>query len=136
MEVAAAFGVILLGAVTIALWLASRRSERVWNRNVASFSSVVSVRFARGMAGAGLLLGIGLIGQGLGALAVVASDHDLLGPDRHRLWIVLAVSLMALLPVCLVASLAVAWSGKPRWFFPHHATPHRDRDQTRTPEAR
>ena len=90
-----AIGILLLGVLSTVLWVASRRSEAVWRRNVTAFGSVVSPAFSRGSAGAMILISGGLILEATGGLIFLEAEPQIwgrvhrsplpvLGPDRVR----------------------------------------------------
>jgi hypothetical protein len=123
-EYLGAIGLVLLGLVGATLWVASRRSERVWRRNVAAFSSIVSPAFARGFAGGALLVNLGLVLGGVGHLVSLfgeatygAGSHD----PGYEVCVRTAFALVLSVPVLAVAGLAVSWLGRPEWMFPRHA---------------
>jgi hypothetical protein len=119
-----AIGILLLGVLSTVLWVASRRSEAVRRRNVNAFGSVVSPAFSRGSAGAMILISGGLILEATGVLIFLEADRRFGAGStdpRYRFGVRTAFGLMMLLPPALAAFFVVAWSGRPRWFFPSHA---------------
>jgi hypothetical protein len=131
-------GSILLGLASLALWIGSRRSERIWRRNVGAFGAATSPAFARGFAGGSILGAVGLIVLGL--LPFVLWHAQGLPPSasgaRHAARVVIAASLLVAF-VSFVSMFIVAWLGRPRFLFPIHARalppPWREARQGRSP---
>lgn len=131
-------GTILLGLASFALWVGSRRSERIWRRNVDAFGAATSPAFARGFAGASILGAVGLIVLGLLPFLLWHAEGlpTSSGGARHAARVAIAASL-GFAFVSFVAMFAVAWLGRPRFLFPAHArglrAPWRRARQARSP---
>jgi hypothetical protein len=117
-----ALGTLALATAGLTLWVASRRSERVWRRSVGAFGTVSSPAFARGFAGGAVLVYLGLLCQGLGGLLLLVAESRY-GPGSPRVGpYEYSAAVLMLLAFCgVVFGFVVSWLGRPRWLFPLHA---------------
>ncbi|MGG5258287.1 hypothetical protein [Phycicoccus avicenniae] len=125
MEVLGAAALALLGLASVTLWVASHRSERVWRRNAAAFSGVVSPATAEGSVGGMLPLSVGLVSEGLGLLGFLLAEQRYGAgstAEAYRFWVRAAFWSLVLLVVCFGASVTITLLRRPRWFFPHSVT--------------
>lgn len=115
-------GLLALALAGLSLWVASRRSERVWRRSVGSFSDVTSPAFARGFAGGAVLVYLGLLCQGFGLLLFQVAQSRY-GSDAAQVipYAQTAFALGLVMVVGVVSGLVVSWLGRPRCLFPRHA---------------
>lgn len=115
-------GLLALAAAGLTLWVASRRSEPVWRRNVGAFSTLTSPAFARGFAGGAVLVNLGLLCQGLGLLVFLVAESSYgHGAPQVRPYAQTAFVLLVLMLCGVASGIVVSWLGRPRWFFPRHA---------------